>query len=180
MIYFTADHHFGHKNIIKHCNRPFGTVGEMDDTLIMLWNKYVREKDTIYILGDLLFRNTASSEEYLEKLNGKKYLVVGNHDKYWMKKTDLNKYFLDVSPLMEINTGQHKITLCHYPMLTWNHVLKGSYMIHGHVHNSKNGIYFSYIKDNPRILNAGVEINNFRPVDLDKLIENNLIFKNSI
>ena len=99
MIYFTADHHFGHQNIIKHCNRPFGSVEEMDEELIMLWNKSVREKDIVYILGDLLFRNATSSEEYLEKLNGKKYLIVGNHDKYWMKKIDLSKHFLDVSPV---------------------------------------------------------------------------------
>ena len=174
MIYFTADTHFGHANVIKHCNRPFKTTEEMDENLIMLWNKTVREKDTIYILGDMFFRNTVPCEEYLKKLNGKKYLIVGNHDKDWMKTISLSKYFLDVTPLMTVNDGQHKFTLCHYPMLRW----KGSYMIHGHVHNTK-GEWFSYVKNNPQILNAGVDINNFKPVNFEKLIKNNIAFKQS-
>ena len=68
MIYFTADHHFGHANIIRHCNRPFQNVEEMDMALLSNWNASVKPQDTVYILGDLFFRNATAIAEYLQKL----------------------------------------------------------------------------------------------------------------
>ena len=64
MIYFTSDLHLGHANIIRHCNRPFSSVEEMDETLIRNWAKRVKANDTVYVLGDLMFRNQKSPEEY--------------------------------------------------------------------------------------------------------------------
>ncbi|MDI6814005.1 MAG: hypothetical protein QMD10_10760, partial [Desulfitobacteriaceae bacterium] len=75
-VHFTADQHFGHANIIKHCNRPFGTVTEMDEYLLEQWNSCVDENDTIYILGDLFFRNVVSADAYLNRLHGKKHLII--------------------------------------------------------------------------------------------------------
>ena len=81
MIYFTIDMHLGHENIIRLCNRPFSNVEEMDQALIDNWNRRVQPQDTIYILGDLMFRNKKPPEEYLRQLNGKKHLIIGNHDR---------------------------------------------------------------------------------------------------
>ncbi|HBL49503.1 MAG TPA: hypothetical protein DDZ65_04575 [Firmicutes bacterium] len=81
LIYFTADQHFGHANIIKHCNRPFDSVEEMDEYLLTQWNNRVGTNDTVYILGDLFFRNAVSADEYLSRMHGKKHLIKGNHDK---------------------------------------------------------------------------------------------------
>jgi len=81
MTYFTADQHFGHANIIKLCNRPFSDVQEMDEALITNWNRRVTNGDTIYIIGDLFFRNSVPAEEYLKRLKGRKHLILGNHDK---------------------------------------------------------------------------------------------------
>ena len=72
MNYFTSDLHLGHRNIIRLCNRPFATIEEMDETLIRNWNAKVTNGDTVYILGDLLFRNEKPAEEYLKQLKGKK------------------------------------------------------------------------------------------------------------
>jgi calcineurin-like phosphoesterase family protein len=58
VIYFTADLHLGHANIINHCDRPFSSVEEMDEHLINAWNSRVRPNDTVYIIGDLIFRST--------------------------------------------------------------------------------------------------------------------------
>jgi len=124
MIFFTADLHLGHANIIKHCNRPFSSVDEMDEYLISAWNKSVRPKDSIYILGDLIFRNKMLPEIYLNRLHGKKHLLLGNHDKDWVKKTDMQKYFILVERFVEISDGSNKITLCHYPLMSWDKCLK--------------------------------------------------------
>jgi len=86
LIFFIADMHLGHANIIKHCDRPFSSVEEMDEHLISAWNKSVRPNDSVYILGDLIFRSTASPDSYLSRLRGKKHLILGNHDKDWIRK----------------------------------------------------------------------------------------------
>ena len=55
-VYFTADSHFGHANVIKHCNRPFTTLEEMNEALIANWNARVHKNDHVYIAGDLAWR----------------------------------------------------------------------------------------------------------------------------
>jgi calcineurin-like phosphoesterase family protein len=82
MIFFTADLHFGHANIIKHCNRPFATAEEMDAVLTQKWNATVGQKDEVYILGDFTMRPAMESHRYLAPLNGRKYLIRGNHDRF--------------------------------------------------------------------------------------------------
>lgn len=175
MIYFTADCHFGHANIIKHTNRPFASVEEMDETLIQNWNKKVHRNDTVYIVGDLFFR-AAEVESTLERLKGKKHLILGNHDKSWIKKVEVGKYFESVHALAEISDGKHGITLCHYPLLSWDHAQR-TYMIHGHIHNNTNMDYWPLLVNRERALNAGCDINGFEPVTFDELVENNRRFK---
>lgn len=99
MNYFTSDLHLGHRNIIRLCNRPFATIEEMDETLIRNWNAKVTNGDTVYILGDLLFRNEKPAEEYLKQLKGKKHLIIGNHDRDWVKKCNLEDFFESVNNL---------------------------------------------------------------------------------
>ena len=177
MILFTGDQHFGHANIIRHCGRPFESVGEMDETLISNWNRAVKPSDTVYILGDLFFRNAVPAEGYLQRLHGKKHLIAGNHDKDWIKKTDMPRYFESVGSYAEISDGAHKITLCHYPMMTWNGAAKGGYMIHGHIHNDTSAIYFPLWRQMPNLLNAGVDINKLCPVHFNALLKNNTKLK---
>ena len=106
MIFYTSDLHLGHANIIRHCNRPFASVEDMDEALIGNWNAKVTDGDTVHILGDLMFRNSCPSEEYLSRLKGKKHLVVGNHDKAWMKKVDLSRWFESVEMMRFFTDGQ--------------------------------------------------------------------------
>ena len=177
VIFFTADLHLGHKNIIKHCDRPFSSVEEMDEHIITIWNSIIGSNDNVYIIGDLIFRSNVAPQSYLNSLRGKKHLILGNHDTAWIKKVEMSKHFASVERLAEISDGQHKIALCHYPLLSWNHMAKGSYMIHGHIHNNREAQYFPLLRQMPNLLNAGVDINGFRPVKLDELIENNEAFK---
>ena len=172
MVFFTSDLHLGHRNIIRLCNRPFSSIDEMDECLIEKWNKKVTNADTVYILGDLMFRNEKPAEEYLRQLSGKKHLIIGNHDREWIKKCDLSVWFESTNNLLYTTDGKHQLTLCHYPMMSWPHMVR-CYMAHGHIHANTDAEYWPLIQKNPLMLNAGVDINNFEPVTFDEMVENN-------
>lgn len=175
-IFFTSDVHFGHENIIRFCQRSFSNAEEMDETLIENWNAKVTNNDKVYILGDLIFKAKKAPEEYLSRLKGKKYLILGNHDKYWVNKCDLTKWFVEVDDLMNTSDGKRKITLCHFPMYSWMHDSR-SYMIYGHIHNNTIAPYWKNIWQDSRLLNAGADINGYEPATFDELVRNNRTYK---
>ncbi|MHB1485325.1 MAG: metallophosphoesterase [Saccharofermentanales bacterium] len=180
MIYFTSDLHLGHANIIKLCNRPFSDLDEMNETLISNWNSRVTNGDKVYIVGDLIFRSSIRPETYLDRLKGKKHLILGNHDKSWINKIDTSKYFISVGNMQSIGDGKRKIILCHYPMMSWESMSKPSYLIFGHMHNNTKANYWELLKSMPCALNAGVEINNYVPVSFDELVVNNGLFRENM
>lgn len=175
MYYYIADPHFGHENILKMCSRPFESAEEMNEAMIAAWNEQVKGNDTVFILGDMFYR-CQDPEAILARLKGKKRLIIGNHDASWMSKVDLDRYFVSVDPYLEITDGVRAITLCHYPLLTWKHKLR-TFMIHGHIHNDTTSDFFPLIAVRERLLNAGADINAFRPVTFEQLQENNQRFK---
>lgn len=128
MIYFIADTHFGHFNIIKYCNRPFENAEEMDKVLIEKWNNKVKKEDTVYHLGDFSFNK--NPRDYLRQLNGKITLIKGNHDK---RKT--LKAFDEVFVLTTIDVDNKPVILCHYPIYEWERKQRGSIHLYGHVHD---------------------------------------------
>ncbi len=180
MIYFTADLHLGHANVVKLSKRPFSSVEEMDEALIANWNARVKGNDTVYIVGDLIYKSK-EPEGYLSRLKGKKVLICGNHDG-WVEKVDREKYFLSVSRYEEINVGGKTLTLCHYPLLEWRGSRRGldcarlGLLVHGHLHNRVEECYAPLFRL-PHALNAGVDVNGFMPVTLEELTENNARFK---
>lgn len=175
MIFYTADTHFGHKNIIRYCDRPFADVETMDRALIDNWNRKVQPQDTVFILGDFIFANK-HPDEILEKLNGKKRLIIGNHDHNWMKKSDLSKHFESVDYYLETKVDERILTMCHYPMVTWNRQ-NYSYMIYGHIHNDTDFDFWPILKTRDNALNAGADVNNYEPVTFEEMLENNRRFK---
>lgn len=82
-IYVISDTHFEHKNIIKYCKRPFKNTRQMDETIVRRWNKTVKPRDTVYFLGDFVHgsRREKSPGYWLRRLNGRKKLIRGNHDR---------------------------------------------------------------------------------------------------
>ena len=173
MIYYISDLHFGHENIIRLTNRPFNNIKEMNDTLIKNWNKRVKDEDTVYIIGDLFFKSLENVENILRVLKGKKYLILGNHDKTWIDTIDKDLYFEEVTELLTIDDGERMITLCHYPMVSF----EGRFHIHGHIHGNTNDVFWNTLKSMDKVLNAGVEVNGFRPVTFNELLINNRKFK---
>ena len=80
-IFVTSDTHFSHVNIIKYCNRPYASVEEMNNALIDNWNSVVKNDDLVIHLGDFaLGRTIQDIKKHLDKLNGNKILILGNHD----------------------------------------------------------------------------------------------------
>ena len=71
-IFYIADMHFGHKNILKYDKRPFADTGQMDEEIIRRWNERVCDDDTVYVLGDAFFKGEERSIEIMKRLNGHK------------------------------------------------------------------------------------------------------------
>jgi calcineurin-like phosphoesterase family protein len=155
--FFTADLHLGHANIIKYCNRPFRSVEEMDSTIINNWNSVVTPDDYVYILGDLSFNDHLN---YLHRLNGKKALIIGNHDKL---SIGARQTYTFITPLTDIRHEGQRITLCHYPMLAWNGSFHGSWHLYGHVHGNSIEQEYKYSCD------VGTDIWNYFPVSFETI-----------
>lgn len=177
MIYYIGDPHLGHAAIIRLCSRPFQTVEEMDETIIENWNRRVTNGDTVFVLGDLMFRNKKSPAEYLSRLKGHKILILGNHDASWIWQEGARKYLDTDISMMELVDHNRKVVLCHYPMLTWPNVRSGAYMVYGHLHGHREQDPCVRYGLTPRMLNSCVEVNGYQPVTLDEMIENNRIFR---
>jgi calcineurin-like phosphoesterase family protein len=184
MIYFTADTHFWHTNIIWSCERPFETVEEMNETLIRNWNSRVTDKDEIYILGDFAYKIAGwQVNTILARLKGKKYLIKGNHERYLSTpefKPEAFEWIKDYYLLVYENV---KFVLSHYPMLSWDGSYHGSYHLYGHVHNSgiKNPEFGEKLKQlGPCAINVGVDVNDFHPVSITQIIEQALVNKTKL
>ena len=97
-VFMTSDLqlHFSHNNILKYCpdSRPFSSIEEMDEKIVENWNNKVTEHDFVYILGDISFGKPSYTCEILKRLNGKKYLIMGNHDgnKYLRERDFINQF----------------------------------------------------------------------------------------
>lgn len=173
-VFFISDTHFQHKNVIKYCDRPFQTTTEMDSTMIENWNSVVKPNDIVFHIGDFCFGGIKSWRYLLDRLNGKKYLAAGNHD-----KTIPPEKFIDIQHRFniriigdsEMESDGQRITVDHYPMLSWYQSHRGSWQIFGHVHGglSKKGMNES--KLTPNQLDAGVDVHNFTPISYQKVKE---------
>ena len=159
--------------------QQYETIEEHDSDLISRWNKKVKRDDDVYILGDLSFRSPHPISYYLSRMKGRKHLIVGNHDRYWMRYVeDMSEYFESVDYLKTIKFQKKLITLCHYPMLEWSGSRDEdsgmSFLIHGHIHGTKDEQVYGHIKKyQPHALNSSVDINDFEPVSFEELVANN-------
>lgn len=169
MIFYTADLHFHYKPFLP--GRPFASVEEMDEAMIRLWNETVTDEDTVYVVGDVGYNGGYVPGDALGRLQGRKHLIRGNHDTGFENAPKLFDYFETVTDFNEIDDGETHILLCHYPIL----YRKRGYMIHGHLHQTR-GPEYDILRQMPRMLNAGVDVNFYRPVTLAQLVENNRAF----
>jgi calcineurin-like phosphoesterase family protein len=167
-IYVTSDNHFCHKNIIKYENRPFSDINEMTEIMIKLWNKTVSNTDSIYILGDFAFADGFTVNQILKRLNGKKYLIRGNHDYSFLNDKNFDKpNFEWIKDYYVLEYNKLKFVLFHYPIQTWNCQHYGAIHLYGHIHSNKGNHPMKY--EIPNSYNVGVDVNGYKPILLDDI-----------
>lgn len=178
MIFLTSDTHYGHTNIIKFCNRPYNSVEEMDESLILNWNQVVGSEDHTYILGDLAMGHNQKERvpKIRQRLNGKITLVLGNHDKKpqfyldagfdevvkeWDGYIDGYRVFMRHIPPVPDESGR--------PWLTPTDIdddskwAKYDFILSGHVHTC-----WQY---KGKIVNVGVDVWNYRPISMRQIVD---------
>lgn len=178
-IWFTADTHFGHANIISFCDRPYETVQEMNWMIAKNFNELIQPDDTLYHLGDVAMGNLRSSLPVMQTINGHKILVPGNHDRVFSQNTVAyrerfrDEYLQGFDEIAdEYVVFDDTFALCHFPFDGDSHdgnrfdKLRpeddGRYLLHGHVH--------SKWKVNGRQINVGVDVWDYKPVSLQELL----------
>jgi len=157
-IWFTADWHASHKNIIKYCGRPFTNLEEMDDVLLNNYNELVSNGDKVYFLGDLTF-NAETAKNIMKRMKGNIIYVLGNHDTKIQRV--LEGRCDSVNRLLDIEVENQPITLCHYAMRVWNKSHFNSWQLYGHSHGR--------LKPIGKQWDVGVDNNRFKPLSFEEL-----------
>lgn len=157
--FYSSDHHLGHERALTQYERPFGSVEEMNETLLRNWNETVGD-NVGYVVGDLCAHSLGEREtrRFFERMSGEKHLIIGNHD-------EINGYVLElpwasVNHVLTIRDGDADVFLSHYAHVTWPHARFGSYHLYGHTHGELPGTR--------RSLDVSVDATGFKPVTLDQ------------
>jgi calcineurin-like phosphoesterase family protein len=159
-VWFTADTHFNHANIIRYCNRPFQSIEEHDEALIENWNNTVHHSDTIYHLGDFMFAKSQKEvSRVVMALNGHKHLIFGNHDKTPVFQS---KGWVSQQNYKYIRHQHQRIVMCHYAMRVWRNSHHGAWMLYGHSHGTLADLQI-------KSLDVGTDCHNYTPIHFDQL-----------
>lgn len=160
--YFISDTHFGHAGIVNFTRndgsplRPFTTIEEHDEHLVEQWNKIVKPQDKVYHLGDVVINRRCLP--ILERLNGKKRLIRGNHDIF--KTEEYSKYFDEILAYRVF--GKEQFICSHIPIHPES-LSRWKANVHGHLHaNTLN---------DPRYVCICVEQTDYKPICMDELLQ---------
>ena len=141
--YITSDLHWGHQKIMTFCPqsraRFKNDVNYMNEQMVVEWNEIVEPWDTVYILGDVAFLPAQKAAEYMNRCNGIKILIEGNHDRKALKDVNFRNAFTEIHKYLEITYDGHKIVMSHFPFLEWDQMHRGSLHFHGHLHGGTTG-----------------------------------------
>lgn len=183
-IYFTSDLHFGHRNVIRFCERPYTDNKEMTRELIKNWNDRVRPNDLIFSLGDFSWWTSRHDvKKLVGQLHGKKYFIPGNHCKEGMYELVDDPNFHECSDMVHLYVrgqdgdrrfAEHKvyeIVLCHYPLVCWSHSdAPNCYQFFGHIHSRKGQPMTEFGRVLPlqigKQLDVGVDRHDYKPIEL--------------
>lgn len=144
MRYYISDLHFFHTSMNDRMDcRGFESTEAMNEYMIQQWNSRVRHGDEIVVLGDFSVARGKETNEILRRLKGKKYLVIGNHDKFLKDKDFDSSLFKWIRPYAELNDNKRLVVLSHYPIMCYNGQYRlteegkpKTYMLYGHLHDT--------------------------------------------
>ncbi|NUU61441.1 metallophosphoesterase [Paenibacillus agri] len=156
-VFFTSDHHFGHKLIIDFESRPFADVAQMNESMIASWNTVVAPEDKVFHLGDFSFLNKEDTSSIVARLNGYKTLILGNHDRGRSRNWWLETGFHEVSEYPIIY--KDFFFLSHEPMYMNKHMPYVN--VHGHIHGQKY--------EGKNHFNICVEHWDYRPLSFEQI-----------
>lgn len=162
--FFIADPHFDHANILKYCPLradTFKNIQDMNIGLIKNWNSVVSVDDETTVLGDFAFASIDRISKILSRLNGKKHLIVGNHDKFpWEQYIEagfetVQRYkYITVAGIGAVGLAHDPSCCIVCPTIPW---------FVGHLHQQ-------FLRMGNAI-NVGVDVRGFKPVSLEDLME---------
>jgi calcineurin-like phosphoesterase family protein len=166
MRFWTADWHFFHHRIIEYCNRPFKSEVHMRNTIINNHNSVVGKKDSVFVIGDAAMLGASQWERLrpvINTLNGSKHLIYGNHDEFrWQRYLDVG--FTTVHSALWFDEAGHHLVMAHDPSVYCT-LEPDTILLHGHIHNLYKSI------PSQRVVNVGVDMWDFFPVNIDQIIE---------
>jgi calcineurin-like phosphoesterase family protein len=168
MRFFISDTHFGHKNIINYCSRPFQLVDEMNRVMKEQWNQTIGPDDEVFFVGDFAFLPAEETAELLQSLHGLKHMILGNHDEgrsrgFWKRHFET----VESSRTITIEPIGKSVHLYHYPLFGPN---RPQYMIHGHSHNYRP-LITSYNTTGQLLINVSVEGLEYTPISETRISE---------
>lgn len=164
MIYFTSDQHFFYrKETPKVGDRTFLNAEEKNIFLLKQWNETVSTEDQVYILGDLSDGTAEQTEEIIRKLNGEKFLIIGNHDRYLEDSHFDLSVFSWCKQYYELWYQEQKYVLFHFPIEVWSGCGKDRVHVHGHMHSKKP--FYRPI----RRYDVSVDAHDGKPVSIDRV-----------
>lgn len=166
-IFFTSDTHFGHANFVRGESRwssgyrDFETTKEMDECILENINAVVKQRDTLFHLGDFCFGNAETWTKYRRQIACSNVILLwGNHDKR-ERFRGVAGLFKSTHDYKEIEIAGQDIILCHYPLSVWNKAHYDSWHLYGHVHGRP--VMSSYQK----LLDVSVDNHDFKPVSFE-------------
>lgn len=161
-IWVTSDLHLGHKRAALEFRkeRNYSSVEEHDQDIVNIWNNTVSKEDTVYHLGDFCWKSN-HIQRFIEKLNGSIVFINGNHD----DKKDYEKIGIKTYSIFEMDYEQTIITLCHYPMLSWNCSHFGSISVHGHHHSDISKVFPG------KRVNVCWEVAGYKLLSIEEVVE---------
>lgn len=181
-IFFTGDLHFGHENILAFDNRPFSSVEEMDAELVRRWNAKVSADDTVYVLGDMIWKSYGNeAAELIRSLNGRIILIKGNHDRF-LHSTEAKAALADVKDYDDIvvtfeDGTKRRCILSHYFIPLYNGHFRQAIHLHAHSHFTVEADIEVDIADRlneagirTEIYNVGCMYWGYEPVTLDEIL----------
>ena len=142
--WITSDLHWGHRNIMSFCPqsraRFRNDLDYMNEQMVKEWNDLIAPEDLVYILGDVAFLPAQKAAETVNRLNGTKILVEGNHDRKALNDPTFRRCFQEVHKYLDINYNGTKVVMFHYPIAEWDQMHRGSVHLHGHLHGGTSGM----------------------------------------